>query len=101
MTGQPHPEILQKAFQNLLEGRGFNQIYNDIFYIMRERGISLNSILKDLTKELINYNLNEKMRAKILIRMAEIEYRLSLGCTDRKQLGSLVGVFMESRVVGF
>lgn len=100
MTGHPHPAILKKTFQLLLEETDFNNVYKKTFNTMRERGISLNSILKDLTQELITYNLNEDMRAKVLMRMAEIEYRLSLGCTDRKQLGSLVGVFLESRVVG-
>lgn len=99
MTGFPHPKTLKKIFDNLLESTDFNKCYQEIFAVMRERGISLSSILKDLTSLLINYNMNEKMRAKILMRMAEIEYRLSLGCGDKRQLASLVGVFVEARVV--
>lgn len=100
MTGFPHPEVLSNILDTLLKSTNFNQAYQEIFEIMRERGISLNSILKDLTSRLIEFNMNEKMKSKILIRMAEIEHRLSLGCSDRKPLGSLVGVFVESRVVG-
>lgn len=64
---------------------------------MKNSGISLNSIIKNLTDKIVQSNTNENLKGDILIRMAEIEKNLSLGCLDVRQLGGLVGAFFEVR----
>ena len=55
--------------------------------------------MQTFVKELFGYMRNTKMTASkriyITERLAEIEYRISLGCQEKLALGSLVGAFMQ------
>ena len=65
----------------------------------RNKGISLVSLLKDISDILIRASLPGNMKGNLYKRMAEIEYRLSLGCSEEKQLASLIGGFVECRSI--
>jgi replication factor C subunit 3/5 len=68
--------------------------------IRKNKGISLISLLKDISDILIKADLPGNMKGGLYKRMAEIEYRLSLGCSEEKQLASLIGAFVDCRTIG-
>lgn len=67
--------------------------------IRKNKGISLVSLLKDISDILVKADMPGNMKGGLYKRMAEIEYRLSLGCSEEKQLSSLIGAFVECRTV--
>jgi len=62
-----------------------------------EKGLSLNVIIKELFPLLIKLEMPKENKPYLIKRLAEIEYRLSLNCSDNIQLGSLIGAFNEIR----
>jgi hypothetical protein len=73
--------------------------YLNISKMMKEAGISLASVIKNLTEKLLSLEANPALKGEILVKMAEIEQNLSLGCLDTRQLGGLVGAFFEVRFI--
>jgi Replication factor C C-terminal domain len=66
---------------------------------MKNSGISLAAIIKNLAEKISASESNEIFKGNLLIKMAEIENNLSLGCLDIRQLGGLVGAFFEVRFI--
>lgn len=97
MTGYPHPNIVKAILENLLSSTNIKESYDQILDVMKNSGISLSAIIKNLTEKIIQSDSNENLKGQILIRMADIEHNLSLGCLDVRQLGGLVGAFFEVR----
>lgn len=60
----------------------------------------MDSLLKNLSPFVLKLKMPDQMRGRIIKTMAGIEYRLSKGCEDRIQLGALVGVLFEVRMIG-
>ena len=100
MTGFPHPKFIQQILEILTTCDNLGKAYEEIGGMMKERGVSLASLLKTLTNRLLDFDMNGEMRGRILVRLAEIEYRLSLGCRDDKHIASMIGAFVEARHVG-
>ena len=73
--------------------------YLNISKMMKESGISLASVIKNLTEALMTLEANPALKGELLIKMADIEQNLSLGCLDTRQLGGLVGAFFEVRFI--
>ena len=82
-----------------MSSHNVSDCYANISKMMKEAGISLASVIKNLTEKLMTLNANPTMIGEILIKMADIEHNLSLGCLDTRQLGGLVGAFFEVRFI--
>ena len=99
MTGFPHPNIVKKILEELMSSHSVTECYLNISKMMKQSGISLASVIKNITEALLTLQANPAMKGDLLIKMAEIEQNLSLGCLDTRQLGGLVGAFFEVRFV--
>lgn len=99
LTGLPNPEDIQRIFRLLVESDDIQKAYEDINELRRNRGVSLASLLKDISEILVDLQAPGNFKGNVYKRMAEIEYRLSIGCSEEKQLASLVGIFVESRSI--
>ena len=97
MTGYPHPNIVKAILENLFSSTNIKDSYDWISSIMKNSGISLTAIIKNLTEKIIASETNEVLKGEVLIKMADIEHNLSMGCLDIRQLGGLVGAFFEVR----
>lgn len=97
MTGYPHPNIVKAILENLFSSTNIKESYDWISSIMKNSGISLSAIIKNLTEKIIASDANELLKGEILIKMADIEHNLSMGCLDIRQLGGMVGAFFEVR----
>ena len=95
LTGFPNPADIDRIFAILLESDDILKSYKEINDIRKNKGISLVSLLKDLSEKLMAAKTPGNMKGNIFKRMADIEYRLSVGASEEKQLASPVGGFME------
>lgn len=65
----------------------------EIKRIQQDKGIALSDILNDLHLTFIQIEkINLENKTYLLQQLADIENRLSLGCGEDIQLGSLVGI---------
>lgn len=55
-------------------------------------------LLKELNAMLMGLEVPNEMKMFLVERMSEIEYRLSLSCSESIQVLSLIGGFQEARV---
>ena len=99
MTGFPHPNIVKKILEELMSSHNVTDCYLNISKMMKQSGISLASVVKNLTEALMTLEANPALKGELLIKMADIEQNLSLGCLDTRQLGGLVGAFFEVRFI--
>ncbi|UTX44670.1 replication factor C subunit [Encephalitozoon intestinalis] len=60
-----------------------------------EHGMDSDDLLKNLSKMVRKSNMKEKMR--ILKEMGDIEYRRSIGCSEKVQTDAIISVFLLNR----
>lgn len=90
--GQPNPDIIQDIFNSLMND-SVKESMNIISDIKIKKGVALQDIIEELHLLLLSYDLDDIIFAKIVQRLAEIEFRLSKGCNDELQVGALVAAF--------
>jgi len=73
------------------------KVNEGILSLSVEKGVTLATMLSEMTSEICKIDLADEIKAKIMIRMAEIEHRLSISCDEKIQLLSLIGMFIEIR----
>lgn len=56
-------------------------------------------ILKEVSNLLMSIEWTNSTKIFLNKRIAELEYRMSLGATEKLQLGSLIGAFNEVRTI--
>lgn len=62
-----------------------------------EKGLSMQILLKELNLILMKTEWAQESKIFLIKRLCELEYRMSIGCNEKIQLGSLVGGFNEVR----
>lgn len=112
MTSAISPTEVKEILQILLSKdlfeaiEGINGIsFQEIQRRKIEKGIDLQTILKELSFLLLEINLPQKTKIFVMKRMAELEfdpfslprYRVSLSCSEKLQTASLVSAFVEGR----
>lgn len=95
-TGNPHPRLIERMTELLLT-LNFNEIYQEFNSNRISLGFALSDILREIHKNVMNIEFPEKMKIFLVKRMSEIEVRLSNGASEKLQLGSLIGAFVEAR----
>ena len=101
MTGYPHPDVLQRILETVTTGDKLKDTIEKVNQIKLEKGISLGTLITNLGDSLMTLSMPAQMKGFLLKRMADIEYRLSLGCDEDVQTASLVAGFMEVRFVNY
>lgn len=96
VTGRPSPEAIETIY-SALTSQDYKMAF-DIFYDLKtEKSLALEDILRDLHKCVMETNFNEQMKMLLISRMSEIEFRLASGVSERTQIASVVGCFIEVR----
>lgn len=62
------------------------------------RGFALADLIRSMHDTVFQLDVPAEVTCRLIERMAEIEFRLSRGCTDRIQLASLISAFIDARV---
>lgn len=61
------------------------------------KGLALVDIVREVTMFVFKIMMSSDVRVQLINDMADIEYRLSFGCNDKLQLGSLIASFTLAR----
>ncbi|CAK9815023.1 Replication factor C subunit 5 [Anthophora plagiata] len=72
-------------------------IYTEIQDIKVKKGLALQDILTELHLFVNKIDFPDEIIINLIIKLAEIEKRLSIGCSEAVQLNSLVSAFQNAR----
>ncbi|KAL0326155.1 UNVERIFIED_CONTAM: Replication factor C subunit [Sesamum radiatum] len=95
-TGNPLPKDIEQISYWLLN-EPFTTSCKRISEIKTRKGLALVDIVREVTMFVFKIKMPPDVRIHLINEMAEIEYRLSLACNDKLQLGSLVAAFTRAR----
>ncbi|VIO90953.1 conserved hypothetical protein [Brugia malayi] len=95
-VGYPLPTDVEKIVKILLND-SIEDAYTKIEEIRTERAFALSDILNSMHEFIFRLVVPPELLSRLLICMADIEYHLSQGCSDRLQLGALIGAFINTR----
>nr|XP_020667761.1 replication factor C subunit 5 [Pogona vitticeps] len=95
-TGQP----LRSDIANILDwmlNQDFTTAYHNIMELKTLKGLALHDILTEIHLFIHRVDFPPSVRIQLLIKLADIEYRLAAGTSEKIQLGALVGAFQVTR----
>ena len=95
-TGLPRPHEISDVVRWLC-GSPFSECFKNIRQMQQLRGHSLADLLRGVYELTRKLSLSQESLAYLVECMADIEYRLSSGCSEKVQLSSLVGAFIMVR----
>ncbi|NWS58065.1 RFC5 factor, partial [Chunga burmeisteri] len=95
-TGHP----LKSDIANILDwmlNQDFSTAYRKITELKTLKGLALQDILTEIHLFVHRVDFPPSVRIQLLIKMADIEYRLAAGTSEKIQLSSLVAAFQVTR----
>ncbi|RDD37825.1 Replication factor C subunit 5 [Trichoplax sp. H2] len=95
-TGNPLKEDIANIIEWMLN-KDFRSAYNDIMQLKIAKGLALNDILTDIHAYIHRIDFPTDVRIHLLDKMAELEYRLASGTSEKIQLSSLIAAFQVAR----
>ncbi|XP_043719862.1 replication factor C subunit 3 [Telopea speciosissima] len=95
-TGNPMPKDIEQICYWLLN-ESFTTSFNLISEIKTRKGLALVDIVREVTTFIFRIKMPSDVRVHLINDLADIEYRLSFGCNDKLQLGSLIASCTHTR----
>lgn len=95
-TGNPLPSDIREIVECMLN-MDFQTSFNAISKIKLEKGYALQDIITNVHSILTLIKLDTDSRIILYKQMAEIEYSLSSGSSEKLQLSALIGAFILAR----
>lgn len=95
-TGNPLPKDIEQISYWLLN-ETFATSYSRISEMKTRKGLALVDIIREVTMFVFRIKMPADVRVRLINDLADIEYRLSFGCNDKLQLGSLIASFTKAR----
>ncbi|KAM6156112.1 replication factor C subunit 5 [Rhynchocyon petersi] len=95
-TGHP----LKSDIANILDwmlNLDFTTAYRNIMELKTLKGLALHDILTEIHLFVHRVDFPPTIRVQLLTKMADIEYRLSVGTSEKIQLSSLIAAFQVTR----
>ncbi|XP_030647368.1 replication factor C subunit 5 [Chanos chanos] len=95
-TGHP----LRSDIANILDwalNKDFTTAYNQILQLKTLKGLALHDILTEVHLLIHRVDFPPKIRINLLVKLADIEYRLASGTSEKIQLSSMVAAFQAVR----
>ncbi|KAG6549586.1 hypothetical protein Mapa_008968 [Marchantia paleacea] len=96
-TGNPMPKDVQ-AICHWLLNESFTTAYKNIQEMKSNKGLALVDIVKELLAFVFEISMPPETRAQVVEALADIEYRLAFGTSEKLQLGALISAFTHARV---
>ncbi|TYH30833.1 hypothetical protein ES288_A01G125900v1 [Gossypium darwinii] len=92
-TGNPLPKDIEQISYWLL-----NESFAErVSETNTRKGLALIDIVREVTMFVFKIKMPSDVRVQLINDLANIEYRLSFGCNDKLQLGSLIAIFTKAR----
>eukprot|EP00884_Botryococcus_braunii_P012428 jgi/Botrbrau1/21186/Bobra.0061s0077.1 len=95
-TGNPLPSDIEHIAAVLLN-EPFTETFNKILEVQLNKGLALQDIVQQLEPWVLRLGLPSDVLVKLVSDLADVEFRLAYGTSERLQLGSLVAAFVEAR----
>ncbi|KAF7816837.1 replication factor C subunit 3 [Senna tora] len=95
-TGNPLPKDIEQISYWLLNEQ-FADSFKRIYEIKTQKGLALVDIVREVTMFVFKIKMPPGVRVQLMNDLADIEYRLSFGCNDKLQLGSVIASFTRAR----
>lgn len=95
-TGQPLPNDIAKIVEWILN-EDFSTAYHNITSLKTIKGLALEDIITQVHTYVHRVDFPPKVRMVLLDKMANIEYNLASGTSEKVQLGGLLGAFQVVR----
>jgi len=95
-TGSPIPEDI-KQIVNWMLTLDITSSFKQIQKLKTEKGMALADIMTEVHKYLERIDFPPKVRIYLLKEFADLEYRLSIGTSEKLQLAALVSAFYNCR----
>ncbi|XP_022939828.1 replication factor C subunit 3-like [Cucurbita moschata] len=95
-TGNPLPKDIEQISFWLLN-EPFSDSFKRIYEIKTRKGLALVDIVREVTLFVFKIKMPSDVRVQLVNDLADIEYRMSFGCNDKLQLGSLISSFTRAR----
>lgn len=95
-VGHPLP-VDVKNIVNWLLNESFQLCYCKIQDVKLKKGLALQDILTELHLFVNKIDFPDSILIDLVIKMAEIEKRVAIGCSEAVQLNALVSAFQNAR----
>ncbi|XP_031273136.1 replication factor C subunit 3 [Pistacia vera] len=95
-TGNPLPNDIEQISYWLLN-ESFADSLKRISEMKTKKGLALVDIVREVSMFVFKIKMPSDVRVRLINDLADIEYRLSFGCNDKLQLGSLISTFTKAR----
>ncbi|KAM5564298.1 replication factor C subunit 3 [Rosa sericea] len=95
-TGNPLPKDIEQISHWLLN-ESFTESFKRISDMKTRKGLALVDIVREVTMFVFKIKMPPDVRVLLINDLADIEYRLSFGCNDKLQLGSIIASFTKAR----
>ncbi|KAJ1729350.1 Subunit of heteropentameric Replication factor C (RF-C), partial [Coemansia sp. Benny D160-2] len=91
-TGQPSPDDIKRIVDWMLNDE-FHVALSNTAALKRDKGLALQDIISELSPYINNIEFPPATRIHLLEKLADIEYNMSVGSTEKIQLSALIAVF--------
>jgi replication factor C subunit 3/5 len=88
-----------KTIINVLLNENFTVASQTLATLKTTKGYALADILTELHRYVHKIDFPREIRIHLLVKMADIEYRLANGATEKLQLSALISTFQKARQV--
>ncbi|XP_071693870.1 replication factor C subunit 3 [Rutidosis leptorrhynchoides] len=95
-TGNPLPKDIEQISYWLLN-EPFSFSFQKISNMKATKGLALVDIVREVTMFVFRIKMPSDVRVQLINDLADIEYRLTFGCNDKLQLGSVISTFTRAR----
>ena len=96
VTGRPSPEDIEEIYRTLTAD-DYQTAMRTFMRLKTEKSLSLDDIVRDLHKCVMETAFEDNMKMFLVQRLSEVEFRLASGVTEKPQVASIVGAFIEIR----
>ncbi|CAM6100388.1 unnamed protein product [Calypogeia fissa] len=96
-TGNPMPKDVQQI-ANWLLNDSFTTAFENVSNMKTNKGLALVDIVKELLPFIFQISMPQDVRVQLVDALADIEYRLASGTSEKLQLGALLSAFTHARV---
>lgn len=95
-TGNPLPSDVRKML-DLMVNQTFEKAFSEVTSIKTVKGLALSDILREIHPYILRLGMSDDCKMFLLEKLADIEYNLSFGASEKLQTAAVVGCFQIAK----
>jgi replication factor C subunit 3/5 len=95
-TGNPSPSEIQKIL-DLMVNQPFEKAYNEVLLIKNVKAFALSDIIREIHQHIFRLGISDDCKMFLLEKLADIEYNLALGASEKLQTSAMIGAFQITK----